>query len=1506
MKKFILAAFAITTLAAVLPTGALADTACTVTVTKFHQSYPYSGKATVEYTVGGALPVGAFAEITINTDGASATFTQNNIVAGANTNVIDFASSFGGALVLSNASFVVTIKPGDDDLGGVQLWANGPYWAECNVGASEPEECGYYFYWGDTVGYTWSGGTWTDFGEGEGNYDDVTWVSSTGEQLSGSPFSESLCPTYGNNSQLQSAGYIDATGNLVAAHDAATAHLGAPWRMPTDAEFSALINNCTTTWITTNGISGRLVTGKGAYANRSIFLPAAGVGGDLRLYYPGSYGYYWSSTPSSGSSDYAWYLYLDSGFFYRYYYGYRENGQSVRPVRGFAGCSASGVVTRDPVTVVIESVADWDALSAAVAGGLETEGVLVLLANDVGPVTNMVGDAGHPFAGVFNGNGHTLTVAISGTGDCVAPFSVIDGAMISNLVVTGTISGGNHSAGLVGTCGATGPNVIRDCTVSVAVSGTGYLGGIVGHGGQGTLSFEGCVFSGAVSGFSAFAGGLMGWSNSMALNVTNCLSAGTFAPAGGGAYHPIACKRANQTVTATVADAYWINTVVPTTVGGNLIPGAEGAPVSATLVVGAWAQPVTAADGNTYYAWTSAPAGRLLARYSFDDAGNGGLNLLHAAVGQDAIVRATQTTPVAGIGDIAAVTDAAILSGLAAGDGAVAVTNGQYLAVPIPAPLLTAHGRPYTVVMKIRVPNTRGWRSLVNMPASNDTDAMIYLQESTRNIYLKQFNKASGYGVGAANGFVPAEQWATITFAFGENATDVYLDGTAVLHRTDGTLAGSYADCAAAGGYILVGADDSGDDELFHLSEFRIYEGAASAAVHLLLPGSGTPADPYVISSTADWNTFASNVCVGVEAAACYRLAADISVTETVGPQDHPFRGTFNGGGHTLTANLSGTDAYLAPFSAINGVTISNLVVAGTVAGNMHCSGLVGCVAGGSNTIADCKVGAAISSSGTHFGGFVGHGLSAETTLCGCVFSGSLTGDDKTVGTFMGWSDDGSATTLIDCLDASASTHPIGRGEGAACVSNTYYFASKDFSNGDRLWSEGKRGKRAYTVTGDDGVTIDFGAPSATYGTAGIAAYAPGLAYRGSGTPAASSGTFYAAQGDAVRLDLAATTPSSMVLDAYEARGWEGASAGTISQSGSAWTLTMPAEDVIISATFADLTAYYIWAAANGVAGAWDATDASGIHNVFRYAFNVPTGAFTNPPLLDIAIEGNNAVVITPPVSNKAGFAVSVVESSDVAGATVTRRKPLDATGRTVFPMESAASRFYRLSVTLGTAHPDGVQLWAGGPYWAECNVGASRPEEYGYYFWWGDTVGYTRSGGAWDNDFKRFEGVTWVSSTGQTMGSSPFSSSSCPTYRKDISALRSVGWIDYGPGNLAPEYDAATVHLGAPWRMPTVAEHGDLLTNCDWTWTTKNGVNGYKVRGRYDYASNSIFLPAAGRGNDANFEDSGSLGNYWSSTPNSVNSYSAYYLQICSSYFDRFHNSRFYGLSVRPVRDAD
>jgi len=698
-----------------------------------------------------------------------------------------------------------------------------------------------------------------------------------------------------------------------------------------------------------------------------------------------------------------------------------------------AELSGSGT-SADPYR--ISSVADWDAFAARVNAGIDASACYRLDA-DIGPVTQMVGSISHPFGGIFKGNGHTLTVDINSSGQAAAPFSQIDGATIGRLKVEGTVtSSGYHAAGLVGGCAAANASAILRCTVAATVNGCSYAGGIVGHGGEGALVLDGCVFSGAVNGFDTFAGGLLGWCDTLTLTITSCICTGTFTPVGGGKYHPIACRYNVKNVTATVNGAYYLNTIVPTVLGVNptattshMIPGAEGTPVSATRVAGQWDQPVAAPDGNEYYGWTTAAqTGRLLSHYAFDDSGNGGTNLLRAAVGLDAIVRATPATPVAGIGEIAAVTDAAILSGLASRDGAVAIPNGQHLAVPVPAALLSAHGRPYTVVMKIRVPASAGWRSLLNMPASNDSDAMVYLHQTTRNLYLKQFNKTSGSGIAASNGNIPADSWTTLTFAFGENSTDVYRDGTSILHAT-GALAGSYADSAAAGGYILVGADDSGDDGLFYISDLRIYEGAVAVAKNLT--GSGTSADPYLISSLDDWSLFAANVNAGIDAAACYRLDANIgsnphrgtgtgtgatAVTEPVGTSEHPFRGVFLGDGRRITAMINDDSTGAAPFRYIDGATIRDLHVKGEFYGGNHVGGIVGfCGSGSPNVISNSAFSGTIYACGGYVGGLVGHGGSGTLLLDHCYFWGSINGFTAHAGGLLGWCEDLSLT-MRDCL----------------------------------------------------------------------------------------------------------------------------------------------------------------------------------------------------------------------------------------------------------------------------------------------------------------------------------------------------------------------------------------------------------------------------------------------------------------------------------------------------------
>lgn len=171
---------------------------------------------------------------------------------------------------------------------------------------------------------------------------------------------------------------------------------------------------------------------------------------------------------------------------------------------------------------------------------------------------------------------------------------------------------------------------------------------------------------------------------------------------------------------------------------------------------------------------------------------------------------------------------------------------------------------------------------------------------------------------------------------------------------------------------------------------------------------------------------------------------------------------------------------------------------------------------------------------------------------------------------------------------------------------------------------------------------------------------------------------------------------------------------------------------------------------------------------------------------------------------------------------------------------------------------------------WATCNVGASSPEEYGDYFAWGET----------------------------TTKSSYYESNST-VYGLSISELQSRGIIG-SDGNLAAAYDAATVNWGSKWRMPTWDEINELKEECTWEWTTQSGVKGRKVTGPN---GNSIFLPAAGSWYYTYLGSAGSVGYYWSATPNYFSNF-VYYLLFSSDYYRRDLYNRFYGYSVRPVSD--
>lgn len=153
---------------------------------------------------------------------------------------------------------------------------------------------------------------------------------------------------------------------------------------------------------------------------------------------------------------------------------------------------------------------------------------------------------------------------------------------------------------------------------------------------------------------------------------------------------------------------------------------------------------------------------------------------------------------------------------------------------------------------------------------------------------------------------------------------------------------------------------------------------------------------------------------------------------------------------------------------------------------------------------------------------------------------------------------------------------------------------------------------------------------------------------------------------------------------------------------------------------------------------------------------------------------------------------------------------------------------------------------------WATCNVGATSPEDYGDYYQWG-----------------AIEPNAVYAAVGDISGDA--------------------------------KYDAATANWGGSWRMPTEEELQELIDDCTWTCTERNGVNGCEVKSKKN--GNSIFLPAAGcLDGDYLFGD-GSDGYYWGSKPNDTDGarclyFSGGYYQTVGWY------GRGFGRSVRPVTE--
>ena len=192
---------------------------------------------------------------------------------------------------------------------------------------------------------------------------------------------------------------------------------------------------------------------------------------------------------------------------------------------------------------------------------------------------------------------------------------------------------------------------------------------------------------------------------------------------------------------------------------------------------------------------------------------------------------------------------------------------------------------------------------------------------------------------------------------------------------------------------------------------------------------------------------------------------------------------------------------------------------------------------------------------------------------------------------------------------------------------------------------------------------------------------------------------------------------------------------------------------------------------------------------------------------------------------------------------------------------------------------------------WASFNLGATRPEEFGDYYAWGESR---------PKDVYSWETYDLCFGSDNTL----------IRYNADPS----YGFEGYYDNKtvLQPGDDAAHCNLGGKWRMPTWEELNELRWSCTWEWVSVNGVAGSKATGPN---GNSIFLPAAGCVYGTEFAFVGSWGEYWSSTLVTTpvydlednpehSSWFAHELSVYNPYQDEGLSMRFVGRSIRPVYD--
>jgi len=892
---------------------------------------------------------------------------------------------------------------------------------------------------------------------------------------------------------------------------------------------------------------------------------------------------------------------------------------------------------------LIESAADWNALSGHVSIGKSYSGKYFLLTDDIA-IQEMVGaDVDNAFSGTFDGDGHTITVSISGTGQGTAPFCYTDSATIKNLVVTGSVTGsGHHSSGLVGFVKGGSTCTIENCRISTNVN-AGILGaGVVGHARTATVHISGCVYDGTITSSTNSAnteralGGFVGWTDSRAhITLTDCIFNGNMVYKDKqNHFNPLVSRSNNATnVVVTVNNSYCFCAFTPDDDGKSndgttdcrraraIIPG-YGVSVSfaAEPTASYSINNITGYGKGILYGGVLYAADQENLRLNFSGS-NTGYTASTGTLGSDAdpytltmedadcriraitvpdewdettktltvnnnlakrayeghteIEHVIVSDTVTVIGDYAfagctnlqtvtcsRVTPPALRSNVFQGDDKL---DHIYVSeLPSTAYKAATNWADYASIIHslykgaVYIDNLQAGDILMNGAGFKDIAYKSVQMYSGRYMVNGEIGENDYvFPVGALEsrniGVQGVGSLEVLTYG-------LFLTTTFFPVNEDGELTDSWI--------VIEDAGQNGSGTITIAGYGKKYPEGKD------FEGEGSEQSPYLIADLRDWYVLTEHVSADNSYQGKYfRLTKNITVTGAMigADADHAFSGTFDGAGHTITTIINGGTNAWALFRYIDGATIKNLVVSGTINNeNNYTSGLVGFVKGGSTcTIENCRISTNVNA-GILGAGVVGHAMDATVRISGCVFDGTINSTAGSVNTecalggFVGWCDRWAKITLTDCLFKGSYTwkadyknhfNPlVARNHEATnvevTVNNTY--CRYDFTpDEDGQSNDGTTDCRyAYTVTPDDWtkITITIAGEKTKYDVAGITSYGTGVMF---------GGVIYATDKEVLSLNLSGSN-----------RGYV-ASTGTLSGEANPYTLTMENADCQILPTAA-------------------------------------------------------------------------------------------------------------------------------------------------------------------------------------------------------------------------------------------------------------------------------------------------------------------------------------------------